>query len=208
MDAVRSWLDADDVRRLAERLLIPRGEVLLPSPETPFGRGFEGFAEGPVTAADPLTPAPPAAPPPGDRSEGDAAPLAAAAGGVAPPASPEPPRGPFLQRLRRFREWLCGQFGVRGMFLLDRDGAVIFDDGANERLHALARNLAAASRAASGAGSNIHVKIGADATLEVIPADTHYGLLILGAVVPQGVPPRGVALIVDALRRTVMPPGR
>jgi hypothetical protein len=118
----------------------------------------------------------------------------------------EAPRGPFLQRVQRLREWLREQFSVRGMFLLDADGAVIFDDGVHEKLQALARNLAQASRVTSGAGSNVHVKVGAESTLEVIPADTHYGLIVLGAVVPRAVSPRGVALIVDALGRTAMPP--
>ena len=129
------------------------------------------------------------------------------AGPVVEARPPEPPRGPFLQRVQRFREWLREQFAARGMFLLDREGVPIFDDGVNVKLQALARNLAQASRLSSGAGSNIHVKIEASAILEVIPVDTHYGLLILGAVVPQAVPARGVALIIDGLRRTATPPG-
>jgi len=119
----------------------------------------------------------------------------------------EAPRGPFLQRVQRFRSWLREQFGVSGMFLLDREGTTIFDDGLPENLQALARSLAQASRVAAGAGSNVHVKVGADATLEVIPVDTHYGVIVLGAIVPQAVSPRGVALIIDGLRRTAMPPG-
>lgn len=119
----------------------------------------------------------------------------------------EAPRGPFLQRVQRFRSWLREQFGVRGMFLLDREGTAIFDDGVPENLQALARNLAQASRVTADAGSNVHVKVGAGATLEVVPVDTHYGVIVLGAIVPQAVSPRGVALIVDGLRRTAMPPG-
>lgn len=114
-------------------------------------------------------------------------------------------RGPFLQRLQRFRDWLHEQFGASGVFLLDRDGRVIFDDGVNPKLQALARSLALASRAAAGAG-NVHFKIGAEATLEVIPAETHYGGMVLGMVVGQAISPRGVAMIIDGLSRATMPP--
>jgi len=291
MDSVRSWLDADDVRRMAQRLVSGRGSECLPAAATPFGDDFEGFADGvpqqsaveaaaPV-AAEPATPssdaspaqlveapAPSAGPPalPTDRHgeaglapdeaappEPDTEPVAEhdpvgvqgppriveagdlgeaatgieaetetmpgspdvpvelersaeVAGPVVEARPPEPPRGPFLQRVQRFREWLREQFAVRGMFLLDQEGVAIFDDGVNVKLQSLARNLAQASRLSTGAGSNIHVKIEADAILEVIPVDTHYGLLVLGAVVPQAVPARGVALIIDGLRRTATPP--
>ena len=64
MDSVRSWLDPDEVRRLAQRLLIGRGEVLLPTTDTPFGAAFEGFAIS-VDTQPPATPARgTAAPPP------------------------------------------------------------------------------------------------------------------------------------------------
>lgn len=282
MDSVRSWLDPDEVRRLAQRLLVGRGEVLLPTTDTPFGAAFEGFAvsidtavptvprlaeqavappavvavappaAAPVVAAPaarppepppveptrpvavppavPPEPPPPAPPPVSTRPVVAVEPVVPAAPAVVAPVVPvepvepvapvapvEPvgvglpvvaPRGPFLQRVERLRDWLGTQFGVRGMFLLDREGAVIFDDGVSEKLQGLARSLAQASRAANGAGSNVHVKIGADATLEVIPAVTHYGPLVLGAVAPQAIPPKGVALVIDAIQRTAMPPGQ
>jgi hypothetical protein len=234
MDCVRSWLDAEEVGRLAQRLLVGRGEVLLPTAETPLGAAFEGFTGevGPAPAAaappspagppplppaEPATPAEPAAAPVATASVAAAAPgpaavvvvpaeLSEAAEPVVDARPPEPPRGPFLQRVQRLRDWLREQFAVRGMFLLDREGVVIFDDGVNEKLHGLARSLAHTSRNAGGACSNVHVKIGAEATLEVIPVLTRYGLLVLGAVAPQAVPPTGVAMIIDALQRTATPP--
>jgi hypothetical protein len=197
MDPVRPWMDAGEVRRLAERLLAPTGGEPFPAPDEPFGSQFEGFT-GTVTV-DALpgagTPRTAAEPPPLPTMET-----------VATPADlGEVPRGPFLQRVQRFRDWLHEQFGARGVFLLDRDGRVIFDDGVNPKLQALARSLALASRAAAGAG-NVHFKIGSDATLEVIPAETHYGAMVLGMVVVQAVSPRGVALIIDGLSRAAMPP--
>jgi len=204
---------------LAERLLGGSDAVSLPSPEAPYGRQFEGFTGQvvePVPAGTPVVPpaasepvAPPAQPPerPVPAPDPEAAPLPPVVAGSVGSAPAEAPRGPFLQRVQRFRGWLREQFGVRGMFLLDREGTAIFNDGLPENLEALARSLAQASRAGEGAGSNVHVKVGADATLEVIPVDTHYGVIVLGAVVPQAVSPRGVGLIIDGLRRTAMPPG-
>jgi hypothetical protein len=233
MDSVRPWLDSDDVRRMAQRLLAGRGSERLPTADTPFGDDFEGFAEGgseksgnaarsrPAESADPAelsvaAPAPPAA---GDvdglasetmpGSPGAPVELEQSAELAEPAVEVRPsesPRGPFLQRVQRFREWLGEQFAARGMFLLDREGVAIFDDGVNAKLQALARNLAQPSRISSGAGSNIHVRIEPGTILEVIPVDTHYGVMVLGAVVPQAVPARGVALIVDGLRRTATPP--
>lgn len=204
-------MDPDEVRRMAERLIAPLGGEPLPSGEAPFGSEFEGFAGGvavavpaPVAAAESpqvqrqvqAVPGAEAGWRPGDAPSG----LDAAGAGSA-----EVPRGPFLQRVQRFRDWLHEQFGARGVFLLDKDGRVIFDDGVNLKLQALARNLALASRAAAGAG-NVHFKIGAEATLEVIPVDTRYGLMVLGLVVGQAIAPRGVALIVEGLERAAMPP--
>jgi hypothetical protein len=97
------------------------------------------------------------------------------------PASPDP-RGPFLERIRRFRDWMHQQFSASGIFILDREGAVIFDEGDHSRMHFLARSLALASRRPGASAGNVHVKIGAGITLEVIPVETPYGCLVLGAV--------------------------
>ena len=43
------------------------------------------------------------------------------------------------------------------------------------------------------------VKIGAGATLEVIPVDTAYGCLVLGAVVPEALDPPAVLAVMEAL---------
>jgi len=45
----------------------------------------------------------------------------------------------------------------------------------------------------------VHVKIGAGATLEVIPVETAYGCLVLGAVVPEALDPAAVSAVMEAL---------
>ena len=93
-----------------------------------------------------------------------------------------------------------------GIFILDREGAVIFDESSHGRLHFLARSLALASRRPGALAGNVHVKIGAGATLEVIPVDTTYGCLVLGAVVPEALDPPAVLAVMEALSLVAAPP--
>jgi hypothetical protein len=190
MDPINPWLDADEVRRLAARLLKPLRDPAMPPADAGFGETFVGYA-----AARPPSPAPPASPPPAF---------------IPPPKPVEPPsngaRGPFLDRIRRLRDWMGQQFAATGLFILDREGAVIFDEGSHGRLHFLARSLALASRRPGGTAGNVHVKIGAAATLEVIPVDTAYGCLVLGVVVPEALPPAAVTAVMDAMIKVAAPP--
>jgi hypothetical protein len=52
----------------------------------------------------------------------------------------------------------------------------------------------------------VHVKIGAGATLEVIPVETAYGSLVLGAVVPEALDPPAVLAVMEALAQVASPP--
>lgn len=213
MDVVHPWLDPVEVRRLAERLLAPVREQAVPVQDAGFGEQFVGY--------EPTSMAPPAAP--------VATPVAAPAppvmvAEVAPPVIPPPPppapepvveappvvrqdgRGPFLDRIGRFRDWLNQNFQAVGVFLLDREGAVIFDESGHGKLHFLARSLAVAARRPGGTPGNVHVKVGAAATLEVIPVDTPYGCLVLGAVVPEPLEPDAITDVMNALRLVAAPP--
>ncbi len=197
MDPINPWLDPIEVRRLADRLMRPGREPAMTVTDAGFDEGFVGYASDP-----PVTPA---APPP----------LPAPVRIVEPPVStpPTPPpetqttaRGPFLDRITRFRDWMRDNFAATGVFILDREGAVIFDESSHGRLHFLARSLALASRRPGSSGGNVHVKIGAGATLEVIPVDTAYGCLVLGAVVPDSLDPPSVLAVMKALALVAAPP--
>jgi hypothetical protein len=98
-------------------------------------------------------------------------------------------------------------FAATGIFILDREGSVIFDESNHGRLHFLARSLALASRRPGSSAGNVHVKIGAGATLEVIPVETAYGCLVLGAVVPESLQPAAVNAVMEALSQVAAPPG-
>ena len=96
------------------------------------------------------------------------------------------------------------------MFLIDNEGQIILDEVENAKLVRVARSLANASHRASRqtagavAVGNLHIKIGASATLEVIPVQSRYGLLILGVIFPA---PIGATVIrvAEELFRAVEP---
>jgi hypothetical protein len=199
MDPVNPWLDADEVRRMAERLMKPARDPAVNVADAGCDEGFVGYAsDRPASPAPPVSPAPPPS----------AAPVVAPA--KPPPAaapSASAARGPFLDRIQRFRDWMSREFSASGMFILDREGAVIFDESDHGRLHFLARSLALASRRPGTSAANVHVKIGAGTTLEVIPVETAYGCLVLGAVVPESLPPAAVNAVMAALSQVAAPPG-
>ena len=190
MDPINPWLDPAEVRRLAERLMKPNREPAMPASDPGFDDAFIGYASDPP----PQQPAPPPLPPPVH----EVLPLA--------PPTQTTARGPFLDRITRFRDWLHHSFSATGIFILDREGAVIFDESSHGRLHFLARSLALASRRPGALAGNVHVKIGAGATLEVIPVDTTYGCLVLGAVVPEALDPPAVLAVMAALALVAAPP--
>ena len=185
MDPINPWLDPAEVRRLAERLMQPNREPAVPAPDAGFDDAFVGYASDAILQP----PTPPVR---------EVIPLA--------PLTQTTARGPFLDRITRFRDWLHHSFSATGIFILDREGAVIFDESSHGRLHFLARSLALASRRPGALAGNVHVKIGAGATLEVIPVDTTYGCLVLGAVVPEALDPPAVLAVMEALALVAAPP--
>jgi hypothetical protein len=197
MDPVNPWLDPIEVRRMADRLMKPNREPSVTVTDAGFDEGFVGYGTDSVFRPLASPPLPPAAP----------VVQATVAEVSAQPESPVIARGPFLDRITRFRDWMRQNFAATGIFILDREGAVIFDESHHGRLHFLARSLALASRRPGASAGNVHVKIGAGTTLEVIPVETAYGCLVLGAVVPESLTPASVNAVMEALARVASPTG-
>lgn len=201
MDPINPWLDPVDVRRMAERLMRPVRNPAATVTDAGFDEGFVGYATD-----RPASPAP--------QQQAVPARVVGPPVEAPPPPAPEPvretiassARGPFLDRIHRFRDWMRHHFAATGIFILDREGSVIFDESNHGRLHFLARSLALASRRPGSTAGNVHVKIGAGATLEVIPVDTAYGCLVLGAVVPEALQPEAVSAVMEALTMVAAPP--
>lgn len=209
MDPINPWLDAGEVRRMAERLMSPSRQPSAEIRDAGFDSAFIGYAEKP-SAPRPAEATPPPAPvqPIAEHNislpAGQISPFQTVA--PPPPAARSAARGPFLDRILRFRDWFSGEFSATGTFILDREGTVIFDESGNEKLHSLARNLALASRKPGTPPSNVRLKIGTRATLEVIPVETAYGYLVLAAIVPDTLSPASISTVMDALSRAVAPP--
>lgn len=199
MDPLLSWVDEEVVRRLAAKLTEPARDPATPAaPDAAgFDKGFVGFTmEGSM----------PAEPPPAAAAEPGASHVARQLPAPPAPASPSA-SGPFLEKIRRFRDWMRREFAADGVFILDDQGAVIFDDGPHERLHFLARSMAQASRRPGARTGNVHVKIGAATTLELIQVESAHGCLVLGAAVPVSLPPESVRVVMEALADIGSPPG-
>ncbi len=204
MNPINPWLDPTEVRRLAERLMNPVRDPAVSVTDAGFDAAFVGYASaGPVApAATSAPPPPPALPPTPAASEApEPAPPTAAPSSISSSA-----RGPFLERIQGFRDWMMHHFGATGLFILDREGSVIFDESNHGRLYFLARSLALASRRQGSSGGNVHVKIGVGATLEVVPVETAYGCLVLGTVVPDALTPDAVTAVTQALAQVAAPP--
>lgn len=205
MDPVNPWLDPSEVRHLAEQLLRPVAPARLSAADPGFDASFVGFTSGAAVHVVPEEMSPARIIERQVEPEHDLSPPVAAA--VSQPAEvPEPPptapsRTRFLQRVHIFRDWLAKNFKAKDIFILDREGKVIFDESGHGRLHFMARNLAIASR---GSG-NIHVKIGPSAILEVIPCETPYGRIVLGALVPESLPADHIQTITEVLIQTASP---
>lgn len=227
MDAVNPWLDPSEVRHLAEQLLRPVAPAHLQASDPGFDVDFEGFtqqqkpaktnlpAEAPA-ATSPLPPSLP--PPPSETATARETPEIQTTPAEKPPQPPaaehatfplNPPDRPlktrFMGRVQILREWLEKNFDATDVFILDKDGKVIFDDSGHGRLHFMARNLAFATRGPDVQNRNIHVKIGPAAILEVIPCETPYGRLVLGALVPAALPPGHIDTITEVLIQTASP---
>ncbi|MDG1358558.1 MAG: hypothetical protein P8P36_10225 [Akkermansiaceae bacterium] len=120
-------------------------------------------------------------------------------------------KGPFLSRIRQFSQVIREDLGAKAMFLIDVNGQILLDEVENAKLIQVARTLANASQranrqsAGAAAVGNLHVKIGASSTLEVIPVDSRYGLLILGVVFPGPIGAVRVMQVADELHRTIEP---
>jgi len=128
-----------------------------------------------------------------------------------PPVAPVQPaglEGKLVARLEFFRDWLVSKFDAKGAFILDRDGEPVLDDPPYVKLHFLARSLAQAYRPVKGEPGNVHVKIGSASYLAVIPVETAFGCLVLGAVLPEPIEASAVSLVAHALETASTPTRR
>lgn len=203
MDAVQPWVDPLEMKRLAEALMAPPVDPSAPADDAGFNGDFVGFAHNKETLSKTKA-----------ATDTPASEFVAHATIPQDHSPPSPPtitnetsvRGPFLERLSRFRHWLQSQTPMEGIFVLDKDGSVIFDDADHSRLYFLARNSAISAKRTPMESGRVQVRVGSTGILDVIHANTAYGRMVLGLVLHQSLSAADVAHIVTALQHAVAPP--
>ena len=118
---------------------------------------------------------------------------------------PTGPREHLLHRMGEFRDWLIREADARGVFILDRDGNPILDDPPYAKLHFLARSLAQAYRPTVGKVGNVHVKVGTDSYLSVVPVETAFGWMVMGAVLTHPLDAAAVEAVAEVLSQAAQP---
>lgn len=196
MNPIHTWLDTAEVRRLADRLIHPVLNPNLSVTDIGFDQGFEGFSSAdPIPAETPTGSEPPAL----QTSAPTANPKAPLAVIRPAPAVESSATGSYLERIQSFSDGLKREISASGVFLIDQDGTVVFDESKHGRFHFLAKNLALSSRQSGSLAGSVRVKISSQDFLEAIPVKTASGCLVLGAIVPAALDPSAVAKIQTAL---------
>lgn len=193
MDAIEPWVDPLAMKRLAEALMSP--SVARPSTSTEAGYGdeFEGFAK--PSSATPLV-APPHPTPPSAPTPAAATPTPMPA--VAPPKN--------ASKLVQYCQWIRSRDPVLGVFVLNHDGAVLFEDANHSRFHFMARSLAQAARRNQNAQGHVQMKVGAAGLMEVICVDTTIGAVVVGLIMKQALNAQDVTAIRQSLQQVFATP--
>jgi hypothetical protein len=213
MDPIDPWLDPSEVRHLAEQLLRPLAPARVDDADPGFDPSFVGFMGAPDATAEKkiaslpseiITPAPSREPEPPVAEtppiQIDPQPAPEPSPGEEPPAAAEP-ESPLLECIRIFRDWLAENFQATDIFVLDHEGEVVFDESGHGRLHFMARSFALGP----SKSGNIHIKIGPSAILEIIPCETSFGRIVLGALLPESLSAKHVQTITEVLIHTASP---
>jgi len=191
MDTVRSWVDASEVRRLAEELMAPPQEKEEAQSDAGYSKEFEGYTganqAGSVVAEQ--------------EPEAVSAPLAAVTSALAvarkvaegsgmlqKPESAEPVKVEEvevvvseldLQKLMLSHKKWAEQYGMAGMVLIGRDDEVVSDSLGNTKLTEMILRMV---KSAPESGS-LFVKVGAKTCLQVVVLASNHGLEAIGMMI-------------------------
>jgi hypothetical protein len=204
MGAVHGWMDESEVRRLAEGLMAA-APVANPGGYTADFVGFAELDESPEGVGEAWQGAPTASQEVADAPRGTIPNLASGAlaraserareAGLLRPvaAAAEAPAASLTERLAVFRGWLASEFGASEVYLVDREGQVVFDGLSQSKGGEFARNLARAAcrasrEAAAGAlTAPVRLKLGQGSMLEVFSLETLQGVMVMAALVPVAI---------------------
>ena len=178
MNPIDTWVDTDEVRRLAERLMSPERQARPNIQESGFDDSFVGFAEAKpaAPAIKQAAPTPPAAPAPQAPAP---TPTHTALAAAKSPATPSAFNG--------LAAWLHQQCGASAVFVVNLEGSVLHDEG-YAHLHFAARGMALNWKIRDTV-KPVRLLVHAGSYLELIPLNHPQGRLILGIIVPQPINP-------------------
>ena len=190
MDTINPWLDPNEVRQLAEKLIRPAEQTQLVSKDPGFDTSFVGFVDTDEPAPEFTAPQIPTEP---------QKPIAVASQPIVKVTPAAQVTTVSDSRFVNFRNWLTDHFGAKEIFILDHTGAVIFDESHHGRLHFIARDLILQA----GQPHNVRVKFGPSANLELIPCENPKSLVILGALFPNSLSKEQISNIREALGKSL-----
>ena len=178
MNPIDTWVDTDEVRRLAERLMSPERQARPNIQESGFDDSFVGFAEAKpaAPAIKQAAPTPPPAPAPQAPAP---TPTHTALAAAKSPATPSAFNG--------LAAWLHQQCGASAVFVVNLEGSVLHDEG-YAHLHFAARGMALNWKIRDTV-KPVRLLVHAGSYLELIPLNHPQGRLILGIIVPQPINP-------------------
>lgn len=102
------------------------------------------------------------------------------------------------QKNQRFCDWVKQHHFAKGVFILDHEGSVIFDEGGHGQFHFLARSLALAPRRVNASMEPVYLKIAAGMILEIIPFASAQHSFFLGLIISEALDPAALSSIREA----------
>lgn len=188
MDLINPWLDADELRQLAESLMRSNPAAPPAAPDAGFSEDFVGFASpvaAPATSRFPLPAAPKASSFEGlDFSQTPTAPIAGQS---------------FDSLLAAMRE----THAVSALFLLGANGKVLFGEQADPRLHDIARGWVTDPIRQAPPHGHVHMRFGPGRVLDLIPLSTSKGPAVAGILLASALPDGEIPFWVERLRGLV-----
>ncbi|MEY5012563.1 MAG: hypothetical protein RLZ22_293 [Verrucomicrobiota bacterium] len=176
MNPIDTWIDTDEVRRLAERLMSPERKAQSTVRETGFNDSFIGFADIDPSPSAPASPAEPIA--------------KISTPAPAPALTPAPLRqSTELKSPAISSDFTALATGLRqdsnasAVFVMNADGGILHDEGC-AHLHFAARGMALNWKHGN-TPNPVRLLVHAGSYLELIPVNQPQGRLIWGLVVPQ-----------------------
>ena len=187
MNPIDTWIDTDEVRRLAGRLISPERQAPEKVRESGFDDSFVGFADlgesNPSPVSSPAVVAMVASPAPEPAAETTIK--------LPKPVAEKPT--PISTKFDELSGWLRENCDASAVFVTDLDGSILHDEGC-AHLHFAARSMASNWKLGQSANP-LRLLVNAGSYLQLIPVNHPQGRLILGVIVAQPVSPITLAAI-------------